>query len=131
MKIRRWAYLLLEPRRQIEFRRIRTPNCRPCSSFLDVAHSGFYTVYCNRFSDCPTRFCLLHQEASSSVEVEPKSWDRREVNGDCCSPETLSYTSFAWESQGCTRKRSRRRAEGGRTEITNNGALLGSEVAEL
>jgi hypothetical protein len=98
MKTRRWAYLFLEPRRQTEFRRIWTLNYRPHSSFFDVAYLRFHGVYCNRFFDCPTRFCLLHQEASSSIEVEPKSQDELKVDGDAYSTETLSYTSFAWES---------------------------------
>jgi hypothetical protein len=116
MITRRWAYLLLEPHRQTKFRRIRTPNCRPRSSFFDVEYLGFHGVYYNRFSVCPTRFCILHQEASSSVEVEPKSRDKKKVNGNACLPETLSCTLFVWESQDCTRRKSCRRAEGGKTD---------------
>jgi hypothetical protein len=81
-----------------------------------VAYLGFHGVYCNCFSDCPTRFCLLHQEASISIDVGLKSRDERKVDGNACSPETLSYMLFARESQGCTRKKSRRKAEGGKTD---------------
>jgi hypothetical protein len=79
-----------------------------------MAYLGFHGVYYNRFFDCPTRFYLLYQEASSSIEVEPKLQDERKVDGNACSPETLSCTSFARESQGCTKRKSRRRAEGGK-----------------